>query len=131
MAGAKTVAALAVAAALAAAACGSGSSATATATATSNDSGYNRPERAKYTEEQVAAALGLKRNEVGDWDDPREQCSAPVIFTAPDQMRIYIDAGDAVTTNPSGQVGAKVVPYQGVDAQMCFDRFQAALKSLR
>jgi hypothetical protein len=48
-------------------------------------------------------------------------------MTTPGQVKLYADAG----TNPSDTVGVKVGTYEGFDAQMCFDRFQAALKTLR
>lgn len=92
--------------------------------------GHNRPERAAYTERQVARVLGLHRDGVA-WEDDKQQCEAAVIFTNSDAMEVYIAAGDPVATNPSGTVGAKVISYEGVDPQMCFDRFQTALKRLR
>lgn len=108
---------------LAASLCGCGGS--------SDSNGYNRPSAPKHSEEEIAAALGVHRDESGiAWEDNAQECVASVIMTTPDQVKLYADAGDPVATNPSGTVGVKVGTYQGVDARMCFDRFQTALKKL-
>lgn len=94
--------------------------------------GYNKPAAAKYTQEQVAAALGLHRPEPGlsSWQDHSQQCVASVILLDRKQIKLYANAGDTVVTNPSGTVGVKVGAYAGVDKRMCFDRFEAALAKL-
>lgn len=93
--------------------------------------GYNRPGAPKYSAEQVAAALGLRRSESGSsWQDGAQECVAAVILLTRKDIKVYADAGDAVATNPSGTVGVKVIAYAGVDKRMCFDRFEAGLKRL-
>ena len=89
------------------------------------------PAASKYSQEQVAAALGLARSEYGSsWQDGAQQCLASVIMLDRKTIKLYADAGDAVATNPSGTVGVKVGAYAGVDKRMCFDRFEAALAKL-
>ncbi|HEU0097747.1 MAG TPA: hypothetical protein VFQ67_03135 [Allosphingosinicella sp.] len=95
-------------------------------------SGFNRPPAAAYSQEEIAAALGLHRSEGSiSWQDADQQCVASVIMTDRKTIKIYSDAGDPVATNPSGTVGVKVGAYAGVDKRMCFDRFAEALKKLR
>lgn len=94
--------------------------------------GHNRPATARYTEDQVIHALGLH------WTDGRlsaeddaQECVASAVFTRAADMEPYIQAGDAVATNPSGTAGVKVGTYEGTDEQTCFDRFQKQLRKLR
>ena len=93
--------------------------------------GYNRPAAPKYSEERVAAALGLRRPDGhAAWHDDKQACVASRILLTRKDIKTYADAGDSVVTNPSGTVGVKVGAFAGVDKRMCFDRFEAALAKL-
>jgi hypothetical protein len=94
--------------------------------------GYNRPDAQSFTDDQIAAALGVSReaDESGVTDSDGE-CDVDVYLHNADEIALYADAGDPVATNPSGTVGVKVGFFQGVDERMCFDRFQGKLKALR
>ena len=101
------------------------------AAAMAQGKGYNAPPAGKYSEAEVAAALGLQPSEAGiSWEDGAQQCIASKVLMGRKQIKVYADAGDTVATNASGTVGVKVGTYQGVDKRMCFDRFQAALEKL-
>lgn len=91
--------------------------------------GHNRPEPAKYTQEQVYSALGVTAKDESISADDGE-CVASVVMLTPAEIKTYADAGDPVATNPSGTVGVKVGTYQGVDPAMCFDRFTGMLETL-
>lgn len=101
------------------------------AAAGAQGAGYNKPAAPKYSEEDVAAALGLRRPEPGmSWQDEARECVAAVILLDRKTIKLYAEAGDTVATDPSGSVGVKVVAYAGVDKRMCFERFEAALRKL-
>jgi hypothetical protein len=98
----------------------------------SSSGGHNRPKSAKYTQDEVIEALGLHwTDDHVDAEDDTQECVASVVFTRAEDMKPYVEAGDPVATNPSGEVGVKVGSYEGVDQQVCFDRFQQALKKPR
>jgi hypothetical protein len=101
-------------------------------TTTTHTNGYNRPAAPHYTEQQVADMLDLHLDSSGiSYSDPKEECVAFVIMVTAAQVHLYADAGDPVATNPAGDVGVKVGVEGGdVDEQVCFDRFQTALKAL-
>ena len=115
-----------VAATLTVSACGSGSS------GSSDSEGFNRPDAQAYTDDQIAQALGVSREEDENGvTDSDGECVVSVYLHNKDEIKTYADAGDPVATNPTGTVGVKVGEYQGVDPQMCFDRFQGKLKALK
>jgi hypothetical protein len=88
----------------------------------------------RYTREQVIEALGVTRgrdeNGVPN-SDLRTGCFAIKIFVTPeDNMAAYVQIGDPVATNPSGEVGAAVGTYAGVSASKCLRIFTRRLAKL-
>jgi hypothetical protein len=63
--------------------------------------------------------------------DLRTGCFAIKIFVTPeDNMAAYVQIGDPVATNPSGEVGAAVGTYAGVSASKCLRIFTRRLAKL-
>lgn len=88
----------------------------------------------RYTRDQVIEALGVTRgrdeNGVPN-SDLRTGCFAIKIFVTPeDNMAAYVQIGDPVATNPSGEVGAAVGTYAGVSASKCLRIFTRRLAKL-
>ena len=88
----------------------------------------------RYTRDQVIEALGVTRgrdeNGVPN-SDLRTGCFAIKIFVTPeDNMAAYVQIGDPVATNPSGEVGAAVGTYEGVSAAKCLRIFTRRLAKL-
>jgi hypothetical protein len=88
----------------------------------------------RYTRAQVIEALGVTRgrdeNGVPN-SDLRTGCFAIKIFVTPeDNMAAYVQIGDPVATNPSGEVGAAVGTYAGVSASKCLRIFTRRLAKL-
>jgi hypothetical protein len=87
-----------------------------------------------YTREQVIEALGVTRgrDENGvPYSDLKTGCFAIKIFVTPeDNMAAYVQIGDPVATNPSGEVGAAVGTYEGVSASKCLRIFKRRLAKL-
>jgi hypothetical protein len=88
----------------------------------------------RYTRDQVIEALGVTRgrdeNGVPN-SDMRTGCFAIKIFVTPeDNMAAYVQIGDPVATNPSGEVGAAVGTYAGVSASKCLRIFTRRLAKL-
>jgi hypothetical protein len=88
----------------------------------------------RYTRDQVIEALGVTRgrdeNGVPN-SDLRTGCFAIKIFVTPeDNMAAYVQIGDPVATNPSGEVGAAVGTYEGVSASKCLRIFTRRLAKL-
>ena len=126
-----------------AAACGddgpSGTGATdtrssATATATPSAAGSEQDGARRYTHEQVIEALGVTpgRDENGVKNsDLRTGCFAVKIFVTPeDNMAAYVQIGDPVATNPSGEVGVAIGTYAGVSESKCLRIFKRRLVKL-
>jgi hypothetical protein len=88
----------------------------------------------RYTRDQVIEALGVThgRDENGvPNSDLRTGCFAIKIFVTPeDNMAAYVQIGDPVATNPSGEVGAAVGSYAGVSASKCLRIFTRRLAKL-
>lgn len=87
-----------------------------------------------YTRDQVIEALGVTRgrdeNGVPN-SDLKTGCFAIKIFVTPaDNMAAYLQIGDPVATNPSGEVGAAVGTYAGVSASKCLRIFTRRLAKL-
>ena len=58
-------------------------------------------------------------------------CFATKIFLGPeDNMAAYIQIGDPVATNPSGEIGVAVGTYAGVSESKCLRIFQRRLARL-
>jgi hypothetical protein len=107
---------------------------TATSTTTSSAGGDKLRGGPRYTREQVIEALGVTRgrdeNGVPN-SDLRTGCFAIKIFVTPeDNMAAYVQIGDPVATNPSGEVGAAVGTYEGVSASKCLRIFTRRLAKL-
>jgi len=88
----------------------------------------------RYTRNQVIEALGVTRgrdeNGVPN-SDLRTGCFAIKIFVTPeDNMAAYLQIGDPVATNPSGEVGAAIGTYAGVSASKCLRIFTRRLAKL-
>jgi hypothetical protein len=102
---------------------------------TAPSSGADKPSGdRRYTREQVIEALGVTRgrdeNGVPN-SDLRTGCFAIKIFVTPkDNMAAYVQIGDPVATNPSGEVGAAVGTYAGVSASKCLRIFTRRLAKL-
>jgi hypothetical protein len=63
--------------------------------------------------------------------DLRTGCFAVKIFLEPeDNMAAYIQIGDPVATNPSGEVGVAVGTYAGVSESKCLRLFKRRLAAL-
>ena len=63
--------------------------------------------------------------------DLKTGCFAIKIFVTPqDNMAAYIQIGDPVATNPSGEVGAAIGTYAGVSASKCLKLFERRLLEL-
>ena len=88
----------------------------------------------RFTRAQVIEALGVTRgrDENGVMNsDLSTGCFATKIFVTPDDnMAAYIQIGDPVATNPSGDVGAAVGTYAGVSASKCLRIFERRLLKL-
>jgi len=87
-----------------------------------------------YTRDQVIEALRVTRgrdeNGVPN-SDLRTGCFAIKIFVTPeDNMAAYVQIGDPVATNPSGEVGAAIGTYAGVSAAKCLRIFARRLAKL-
>jgi|SRR5919112_2564917 hypothetical protein len=113
---------------------GGADSAAGTATAAPSPAGDEPGGTRGYTREQVIEALGVTagrdRNGVPN-SDLRTGCFATKIFVTPaDNMAAYIQIGDPVATNPSGEVGAAVGTYAGVSASKCLRIFTRRLEKL-
>jgi hypothetical protein len=88
----------------------------------------------RYTRSQVIEALGVTRgrdeNGVPN-SDLRTGCFAIKIFVTPeDNMAAYVQIGDPVATNPSGEVGVAVGTYAGVSTSKCLRIFTRRLAKL-
>ena len=107
---------------------------TATPTTAPSANGDQPSGRPRYTRDQVIEALGVTRgrdeNGVPN-SDLRTGCFAIKIFVTPeDNMAAYVQIGDPVATNPSGEVGAAVGTYAGVSASKCLRIFTRRLAKL-
>jgi hypothetical protein len=107
---------------------------TATSTTAPSTGGDKPSGGPRYTREQVIEALGVTRgrdeNGVPN-SDLRTGCFAIKIFVTPeDNMAAYVQIGDPVATNPSGEVGAAVGTYEGVSASKCLRIFTRRLAKL-
>ena len=108
--------------------------ATPASTPESSQAGGESGDAPGYTREQVIEALGVTRgrdeNGVPN-SDLRTGCFALKIFVTPeDNMEAYIQIGDPVATNPSGEVGAVVGTYEGVSESKCLRLFERRLQGL-
>jgi hypothetical protein len=107
---------------------------TATPTTAPSADGDKPSGHPRYTRDQVIEALGVTRgrdqNGVPN-SDLRTGCFAIKIFVTPeDNMAAYVQIGDPVATNPSGEVGAAVGTYAGVSASKCLRIFTRRLAKL-
>lgn len=81
---------------------------------------------ARYTEAQVAEMAGLRSDDDGlSWTGPRD-CQVSVIMTTRAALKLYADAGDAVVSNPAGDVGVKFSPDPG-----CREALLKALEAVK
>jgi hypothetical protein len=106
----------------------------ATATATSSTTAGEPDAGGRYSYDQVVEALGVTRgrdeNGVKN-SDLRTGCFASKIFLTPeDNMAAYIQIGDPVATNPSGEIGVAVGTYAGVSEAKCLRIFKRRLAKL-
>jgi hypothetical protein len=106
----------------------------ATATATSSPTSGEPDAARRYSYDQVVEALGVTRgrdeNGVKN-SDLRTGCFASKIFLTPeDNMAAYIQIGDPVATNPSGEIGVAVGTYAGVSEAKCLRIFKRRLAKL-
>jgi hypothetical protein len=106
----------------------------ATATATSSPTAGEPDAGGRYSYDQVVEALGVTRgrdeNGVKN-SDLRTGCFASKIFLTPeDNMAAYIQIGDPVATNPSGEIGVAVGTYAGVSEAKCLRIFKRRLAKL-
>ena len=105
-----------------------------TAAAAPSPAGTAPGDAARFTREQVIEALGVTRgrDENGVMNsDLKTGCFAIKIFVTPqDNMAAYIQIGDPVATNPSGEVGAAIGTYAGVSASKCLKLFERRLLEL-
>lgn len=86
---------------------------------------FNAEGDARYTEEQVADMAGLKLNDSGlSWS--HGGCDIAVIMTTRATVELYASAGDAVVTNPAGDVGVK---FSASDPG-CREKLLAALEAV-
>lgn len=87
---------------------------------------FNAAGDARYTPDQVAKIAGLKSTD-GDisWTGPGG-CQVSVIMTSAGEVQTYAGAGDAVVTNPRGDVGVKFFPDPG-----CRQKLLAALARVK
>lgn len=86
---------------------------------------FNSGSDARYTEQQVATLAHFTTSEDGlSWSGGG--CSIGVIMTTRPAVKMYADAGDAVVTNPRGDVGVKFSPDPG-----CREALTAALRSVK
>ncbi len=105
-----------------------------TATTAASPAGSEPGGASRFTREQVIEALGVTRgrDENGVMNsDLKTGCFAIKIFVTPeDNMAAYIQIGDPVATNPSGEVGAAIGTYAGVSASKCLKLFERRLLDL-
>jgi hypothetical protein len=106
----------------------------ATATATSSPAAGEPEAAPHYSYAQVVEALGVTRgrDENGVMhSDLHTGCFATKIFVTPeDNMAAYIQIGDPVATNPSGEIGVAVGTYAGVSESKCLRIFKQRLAKL-
>ena len=108
----------------------SAATATPTSAATAGEPAATR----RYSYDQVVEALGVTRgrdeNGVPN-SDLRTGCFASKIFLTPeDNMAAYIQIGDPVATNPSGEIGVAIGTYAGVSESKCLRIFKRRLAKL-
>ncbi len=113
---------------------GASGKAAASASATPSPAGGEPGTAPRYTREQVIEALEVTRgrDENGVMNsDLRTGCFASKIFVGPeDNMAAYIQIGDPVATNPSGEIGVAVGTYAGVSESKCRRIFERRLAKL-
>jgi hypothetical protein len=86
----------------------------------------NASDDARYTEEQAARLAGFRADNDGlAWTGPNE-CQISVIMTTRGAIDMYASAGDAVVSNPAGDVGVKFHPEPG-----CRTALLAALRRVK
>lgn len=100
-------------------------------TGTAPTTSFNASTDARYTEHQVADLAGFTPTDDGiAWDyvitPGVAGCQIDVIMTTRPAVKIYADAGDAVVTNPRGDVGVKFSPDPG-----CREELLEALRKVR
>lgn len=94
--------------------------------AASTGQSLNATSDARYTVSQVARRAGLVSEDGGiSWTGPGG-CTVSVIMTTRAEVETYAGAGDAVVTNPAGDVGVKFQPDPG-----CREKLLAALAAVK
>ena len=81
-----------------------------------------------YDESQIGKHLGLLEDDQGLFYQTDEvDCSIAVIMTSASMVDMYVEAGDAVATNPEGTAGVKIVTPE---TATCLTVLNAALADL-
>lgn len=83
----------------------------------------------RYSEQQIAAALRDFNVVPADESDGTESCVASAILNTPQEVELYVDAGDPVATTEDRNAGVKVTAVEGREAA-CLDAARQALASL-